>query len=122
MDKPDFAPPRYIVVEGPIRVGKSTLAHILAGQLHARGVTDCEDNPFLSDFYNERAGAAFSAQMHFLMERYRRLSELSPDGAKGPILSDFLFEKDKIFAYINLDNEELKLYERFFDLFSASLP
>src|SRR5580658_7742972 len=102
MDKPDFAPPRYIVIEGPIRVGKSTLARILADQLHARSVTDCEDNPFLSDFYNERAGAAFSAQMYFLMERYRKFSGLGLDGAQCPILSDFLFEKDKIFAYINL--------------------
>jgi len=95
MDKPDFAPPRYIVIEGPIRVGKSTLARILADQLHARSVTDCEDNPFLSDFYNERAGAAFSAQMYFLMERYRKFSGLGLDGAQGPFLATFSSKKTK---------------------------
>jgi len=60
---PAFKPPRYIVVEGPIRVGKSTLARSLADRMHARRVFDCEDNPFLSDFYSEKPGAAFRAQM-----------------------------------------------------------
>ncbi len=114
--------PRYIVVEGPVRVGKSSLAKILAERLHAWRVLDCEDNPFLSDFYDEKPGAAFRAQMYFLIERHRRLAELHPDEKSGPVVSDFLFEKDKIFAYINLDNEELKLYERYFDMLGASLP
>src|SRR5712692_2226952 len=95
---PAFKPPRYIAVEGPIRVGKSTLARILADRLHARRVFDCEDNPFLEDFYREKPGAAFRAQMYFLLER------------------------DKIFAYINLDNEELALYDRYFQIFAAGLP
>ncbi|HEY6467950.1 MAG TPA: deoxynucleoside kinase [Candidatus Acidoferrales bacterium] len=122
MPGPAFRTPRYIAIEGPIRVGKSTLARILAEQLHARRILDCEDNPFLADFYNERPGAGFKAQMHFLYERYRRLAELRADGKAGPILSDFIFEKDKIFAYINLDNEELRLYEKYFDLLAPSLP
>ncbi len=117
-----FKPPRYIVVEGPIRVGKSTLAKVLAEQMHARRVVDCEDNPFLSDFYDEQPGAAFRAQMYFLYERHRRLTEARMEDNAGPIVSDFLFEKDKIFAYINLDNEELKLYERYFDWFAPSVP
>ncbi len=75
---PAFRPPRFIVLEGPIRVGKSTLAKVLAERLHARRVFDCEDNPFLSDFYNEKPGAAFRAQMYFLMERHRRLHGLLP--------------------------------------------
>jgi deoxyguanosine kinase len=119
---PAFKMPRYIVVEGPVRVGKSSLAKILAERLHAWRVLDCEDNPFLSDFYDEKPGAAFRAQMYFLIERHRRLAELHPDERSGPLVSDFLFEKDKIFAYINLDNEELKLYERYFDMLGASLP
>ncbi len=121
MPAPVFTPPRYIAVEGPIRVGKSSLAKILAERLHARRVFDCEDNPFLSDFYDEKPGAAFRAQMYFLMERHRRLAELHPGQPVGPVVSDFLFEKDKIFAYINLDNEELKLYERYFDMLATSL-
>lgn len=103
-------------------MGKSTLARILAEQLHARRIFDCDDNPFLADFYDERPGAAFRAQMHFLFERYRLLTEVRADEKAGPILSDFLFEKDKIFAYINLDNEELRLYEKYFGLLASSLP
>jgi len=120
--EPGFKSPRYIAIEGPIRVGKSTLAKVLAEQIHARRVLDCEDNPFLSDFYDERPGAAFRAQMYFLYERHRRLTEIDPETNLAPLVSDFLFEKDKIFAYINLDNEELKLYERYFDWFAPSVP
>ena len=122
MPGPAFRAPRYIAIEGPIRVGKSTLARILAEQLHARRIFDCEDNPFLTDFYDEEPGSAFRAQMHFLYERHRRLAEVHPDEDAAPFLSDFLFEKDKIFAYINLDNEELRLYEKYFDLLAPSVP
>jgi deoxyguanosine kinase len=122
MTEPAFKPPRYIVVEGPIRVGKSTLAKVLADRLHARRIFDCEDNPFLADFYDEKPGAAFRAQMYFLYERHRRLAEVRPEDNAAPIVSDFLFEKDKVFAYINLDNEELKLYEKYFDTLAPSLP
>ncbi|SRR5579871_1098913 len=117
---PAFQPPRSIAIEGPIRVGKSTLSRILADRLHARRVFDPEDNPFLADFYREKPGAAFRAQFYFLMERHRRLMEVQQSEA-SPIVADFLFEKDKIFAYINLDNEELKLYERYFEIFSQGL-
>jgi deoxyguanosine kinase len=119
---PAFKPPRHIVIEGPIRVGKSTLAKVLAEQLHARRIFDADDNPFLSDFYDEKPGSAFRAQMYFLYERYRRLLDTSPETNPAPIVSDFLFEKDKIFAYLNLDNEELKLYERYFEMLAPSVP
>ncbi len=119
---PAFQPPRYIVIEGPIRVGKSSLAKILADRLHARRVFDCDDNPFLADFYLEKPGAAFRAQMYFLMERHRRLRDAQVGETPGAVVADFLIEKDKIFAYINLDNEELKLFERYYETFSADLP
>ena len=122
MSDPAFKPPRHIVIEGPIRVGKSTLAKVLAEQLHARRIFDTDDNPFLSDFYDEKPGSAFRAQMYFLYERYRRLLDTRPENNPTPIVSDFLFEKDKIFAYLNLDNEELKLYERYFEMLSPSVP
>jgi len=117
---PAFKPPRYIAVEGPLRVGKTTLARFLADRMHARRIIDCEDNPFLADFYRERMGSAFRAQMYFLMERHRRVQEAL--AAAGTVVADFLFEKDKIFAYLNLDNEELKLYERYFERMAAELP
>jgi deoxyadenosine/deoxycytidine kinase len=119
---PKFKSPRYIVIEGPIRVGKSTLARVLAEQMHARRIFDCEENPFLAEFYNEKPGAAFGAQMYFLYERHRRLLEAHLEDSAVPVVSDFLFERDKIFAYINLDNEELKLYERYFDMLAPSVP
>ena len=122
MTGPKFKSPRYIVIEGPIRVGKSTLARVLAEQMHARRIFDCEENPFLAEFYNEKPGAAFGAQMYFLYERHRRLLEAHLEDSAVPVVSDFLFEKDKIFAYINLDNEELKLYERYFDMLAPSVP
>jgi deoxyguanosine kinase len=124
MSEPDFKAPRHIVVEGPIRVGKSTLAKALAERLHARRLFDCEgaENPFLADFYEEKPGAAFRAQMYFLYERHSRLLEVGIDDNATPIVGDFLFEKDKIFAYINLDNEELNLYEKYFDLLAPSAP
>jgi deoxyadenosine/deoxycytidine kinase len=122
MPDPAFKPPHYIVVEGPIRVGKSTLAKALAQSISARRIYDCEDNPFLGGFYDEAPGAAFAAQMHFLYERHRLLMEADIEDYASPVVGDFLFEKDKIFAYINLDNEELKLYEKYFDSLAPSVP
>jgi deoxyguanosine kinase len=119
---PAFKAPRYVVVEGPIRVGKSTLAQVLADRMHARRVFDCEDNPFLGGFYREERGAAFAAQMYFLWERQRRLREAAIPDTSGAVVADFLFEKDKVFAYLNLDNEELKLYERYYESLAAEMP
>ena len=86
--------PRFIVIEGPLRVGKTTLAKVLAERLHARRVYDCEDNPFLADFYKEKPGSAFRAQMYFLIERQKRLREALAVEAPGPIISDYLMEKE----------------------------
>jgi deoxyguanosine kinase len=114
--------PRFIVIEGPLRVGKTTLARILAERLHARRIYDCEDNPFLADFYSEKAGAPFRAQMYFLIERQKRIREALTAEAPGPVISDFLMEKDRIFANLNLDDAELKLYERYYEALTAELP
>src|ERR1700675_1150303 len=114
--------PRFIVIEGPLRVGKTTLAKILAERLHARRIYDCEDNPFLADFYKEKPGSALRAQMYFLMERQKRVREALAVDAAAPTLSDFLMEKDRIFANLNLDDEELKLYERYYEALTADIP
>ncbi len=119
---PKFKPPKFIAVEGPIRVGKNSLARVLAEKIHARRIHDCEDNPFLADFYKEEPGAEFRAQMYFLLERSRILREAFSSDAPGPAVSNFLFEKDRIFANLNLDNEELKLYDRYYELLSKDLP
>jgi deoxyguanosine kinase len=115
-------PPRFIVIEGPLRVGKTTLARILAERLHARRVYDCEDNPFLADFYAGKAGAAFRAQMYFLIERQKRLRAALAEQSQEPVISNFLMEKDRIFANLNLDDEELKLYERYYESVTQNLP
>jgi deoxyguanosine kinase len=114
--------PRFIAIEGPLRVGKSTLARILAQRLHARRIYDSEDNPFLADFYDEKEGAAFRAQMYFLMERQKRVREALADDTPGPVISDFLMEKDRIFANLNLDDQELRLYERYYESLTAEIP
>jgi len=115
-------PPRFIVIEGPLRVGKTTLARILTERLHARRIYDCEDNPFLAEFYKEKPGSALRAQMYFLMERQKRVREALAVEAPGPVLSDFLMEKDRIFANLNLGDEELKLYERYYEALTADIP
>jgi deoxyadenosine/deoxycytidine kinase len=118
---PQFTPPRYIVVEGPIRVGKSTLARLAAERLHARLLADRTDNPHLADFYAGRPGAAFRAQMHFLLARYQQLRELGLEHDPRPLICDYLFEKDRIFAALNLADHELKTYEQYFELFRPQL-
>jgi deoxyguanosine kinase len=115
-------PPRFIVIEGPLRVGKTTLARILSERLHARRIYDCEDNPFLAEFYREKPGSALQTQMYFLMERQKRLREALAVDSSGPVLSDFLMEKDRIFANLNLDDEELKLYERYYERLTEGIP
>jgi deoxyguanosine kinase len=114
--------PRFIAIEGPLRVGKTTLARILAERLHARRIYDVEDNPFLADFYDEKKGAAFRAQMYFLMERQKRVREGLADETPGPVISDFLMEKDRIFANLNLDDQELSLYERYYESLTVEIP
>lgn len=119
---PEYEPPRFIAIEGPIRVGKTSLARILADRLRARPVLDSEDNRFLSDFYKERPGAAFKAQMAFLIERYQQLRRLGEEYWRGTVVADYLFEKDKIFAYINLSDEELALYDAYYDVLRGQVP
>ena len=102
-----FESPRYIAVEGPIRVGKSTLLRILAERLNAQRVMEPEANPFLDSFYEGERGAAFQAQFTFLVRRFEQLQalDLGPSSQKV-VVSDFIFEKDKLFACLNLTDHE----------------
>jgi deoxyadenosine/deoxycytidine kinase len=113
-----FEPPRYIAVEGPIRVGKSTLCKVIAETLHAQRVSEPENNPFLQNFYHGERGAAFQTQFAFLIARYEQLSAL--DVQRNPhktVVADYIFEKDKLFACLNLSDHELEVYNRYYDLF-----
>ncbi|HZQ20214.1 MAG TPA: deoxynucleoside kinase [Terriglobales bacterium] len=117
-----FDLPRYIAVEGPIRVGKSTLSSILAERLNAQRVTDPEQNSFLQAFYEGEPGAAFQAQFSFLVKRFEQLRELDVAASHKIVVSDFIFEKDKIFAYLNLNDQELDTYNRYYNYFRDQLP
>jgi deoxyguanosine kinase len=118
-----FEPPRYLAVEGPIRVGKSTLANIVADRLNAQRVMEPENNPFLRSFYEGQRGAGFQAQFAFLIRRFEQLQrlEVGPKSQRA-VVADYIFEKDKIFAYINLTDAELEVYNRYYQLFRQQLP
>jgi deoxyadenosine/deoxycytidine kinase len=117
-----FEPPRYIAIEGPIRVGKSTLANIIADRLNAQRVIEPEDNPFLTSFYQGDHGAAFQTQFAFLIRRFEQLQklDLGPASQKA-VVADYIFEKDRIFAYINLTDQELEIYNRYYHQFHEQL-
>src|ERR1700684_4652682 len=120
-----FESPRFIALEGPLRVGKSTLAGILAKTLNARHIVEPENNPFLDRFYQEMSGMALPTQMWFLVERYDQMRQAAKDLAGSdpwPIVADYLFEKDKLFAYINLSDAELALYNRYYQDFRNEVP
>lgn len=114
---------RYLVIEGVIGVGKTSLATRLAEHLAARlFLEEVDENPFLAKFYAEPRSYAFSTQLFFLLSRYRQQQELSQlDLFGGGIVADYLFAKDKIFAYVNLDENELKLYEKVLSLIEGEI-
>jgi deoxyadenosine/deoxycytidine kinase len=114
---------RYIAVEGPIGAGKTALAEQLATRLDATLVLEESDNPFLADFYADRAGAALQAQLFFLLNRHRQQTALrQADLFSQVTICDYVFDKDKIFAYLNLDDNELFIYQRLYDLLVKDVP
>lgn len=115
---------RYIVLEGPIGVGKTTLAALLAEEFSARMIFEnVEENPFLKEFYKNRKRNAFKTQLYFLLSRYQQQSELAQiDLFQKTTISDYLFAKDRIFASINLDETELYLYDQIFRVLNPRIP
>jgi deoxyguanosine kinase len=119
-----MAKTKYIVVEGPIGVGKTSLARILANEFQARTVFErVEENPFLPKFYQERETYAFQNQTFFLLNRYHQQVELAQqDLFNQNVVADYLFAKDKIFATISLSAEELNLYQQIYALLNTRVP
>ena len=112
----------YIAIEGPIAVGKCALTQRLVARLDASIILDETDNPFLTDFYAGRAGAAFQAQLFSLLARHRQQVSLrQADLFSQLTISDYLFDKDKIYAYLNLDDNELFIYQRLYDLLASDI-
>ena len=114
---------RYIAIEGPAGVGKSLLADRLGARLDATVVLDETDNPFLADFYGDRPGAAFQAQLFFTLSRHRQQTALRQSDLFAQLtVSDYLFDRDKVYAYLNLDDNELFIYQRLYELLAQDVP
>jgi len=114
---------RYIVIEGPIGVGKTSLTKLLAKEFNARCIFEKpEENPFLPHFYEDRKKYAFQTQIFFLLNRFQQQKEIvQPNLFNQITFCDYLFAKDRIFASLNLDNHELALYEQIFGLLNGQI-
>ena len=111
--------PFFLAIEGPIGVGKTTLARLLQPRFEAGLLLEAfEENPFLSSFYTDRARYAFQTQMFFLLSRYRQQQSIPSLTVDGPLLTDYFFEKDSLFARLNLAGDELDMYQRLYNVLS----
>ncbi len=110
---------KHIAIEGPPKSGKTQLANILAQKIGGRIIYDRIENPYLKDFYDEKEGAAFLAQLVFLVNRYHQQQRLMQrDLFEERVICDYLLEKDKIYAYQTLSDDELIIYERIYGILS----
>jgi len=113
---------RHIAIEGPPGVGKTALAERLGARLDATVVLDERDNPFLADFYQDRPGAAFQAQLFFTLSRYQQQGTLRQSDLFAQLMvCNYLFDRDKIYAYVNLDDNELFIYQRLYELLAPDV-
>src|SRR5439155_4914759 len=114
---------RYIAIEGPIGAGKTALAERIGTRLDATVVLEETENPFLADFYADRPGSALQAQLFYLLNRHRQqMTMRQADLFSQTTISDYMFDKDKIFAYLNLDDNELFIYQRLYELLARDVP
>jgi deoxyguanosine kinase len=110
-------PFRYLAVDGPIGVGKTTLVEKLCERFEGVKLLEDVGNPFLADFYKDRPGTAFQTQLYFLLSRFKQQQDLHQRGLfEKLVLADYTFYKDRIFAYLNLTDEELALYDKLYEL------
>jgi len=113
---------RYIAVEGSIGVGKTSLVDLMGTKLDATKVFEDVNNPFLNDFYRDREGVGFQTQLFFLLNRYRQQQKLLQQNLFRQLtICDYLFAKDKIFAYLNLSDSELMIYEKLYSIFQENV-
>ncbi len=124
MIRTELTPPGYLVVEGPIGVGKTSLVKRLADSFGCETLLERpEENPFLERFYQDGKKSAFPTQLFFLFQRSQQLQELSHDDLfRSTMVADFMLEKDRIFASLNLDQDELELYEKVYSKLNPEAP
>ena len=115
---------KYIVIDGPIGVGKTTLAQKLATSFGSDLILEGpEDNPFLEQFYNDPKGAAFQTQLFFLFQRAKQLQDVNQDDMFQPIrIADYLIDKDRLFAELTLTPDEYKLYLQVYEHVTVNMP
>ena len=115
--KPEPLGFHYVAVDGPIGVGKTTLVELLARRYEGVKILEDVDNPFLPDFYQDRPGAAFQTELYFLLSRYKQQQEIAQRELFDKLLvADYTFQKNRIFAYLNLSDDELMLFDKLFAL------
>jgi deoxyguanosine kinase len=123
-EEPLLRPSFYIVIEGVIGVGKTTLARLFQPIFKAELLLEVfEENPFLGHFYSDRARYAFQTQLFFLLSRYHQQRQVVPaTAARGTLISDYVFAKDRLFARLNLKGDELDMYERVYGILAENIP
>ena len=116
-------PFHYIAVDGPIGVGKTTLVELLTQRFEGVKLLEDVDNPFLPDFYREKAGSAFQTELYFLLSRFKQQQDaLQRDLFDHLLLADYTFQKNRVFAYLNLDDAELLLFDKLYALLEPQVP
>lgn len=114
---------RHVAVDGPIGVGKTSFVEMLARRFHGTKILEDVDNPFLANFYKRKKGSAFQTQLYFLLSRYQQQQEIAQiDLFSTLVVADYHFPKDKVFACLNLDDSELLIYDRLYQLLAESVP
>jgi deoxyguanosine kinase len=113
----------YLAVDGPIGVGKTTLVEMLTRRFEGVKMLEDANNPFLDAFYKDRPGAAFQTELYFLLARYKQQQEINQRGLFDKLLmSDYTFQKNRIFAYLNLSDDELALFDKLYALLEPQVP
>ena len=115
-------PLQYLAIDGPIGVGKTTLVDMLVRRFDAVKVLEDPNNPFLPDFYQDRPGAAFQTQLYFILQRFKQQKDLIQRELFHKLLiADYTFQKDRIFAYLTLGDDELLLYDKLYTLLEPQI-
>jgi deoxyadenosine/deoxycytidine kinase len=122
MSKPTL-PIHYLAIDGPIGVGKTTLVEMLAERFEGVKILEDVENPFLPSFYSDRPGSAFQTELYFLLTRFKQQQEtVQRELFNRLLLADYTFPKNRIFAYLNLSDDELLLFDKLYTLLEPQIP